>query len=98
MQEVDLTPKLLLEFSLDFIKVPNVVINGGDGVPFHCLILATWFQELTNGDARSYLGLFQAYLCGRGKFILESSLTKEELAKLLATTVQNEMTGGRYGS
>jgi hypothetical protein len=97
MQEVDLTPKLLLDFSLDFIKVPNVTINGGEGVPFHCHILAAWFQELTSADSSNYFAMFQSYLCGRGQFVMPE-LSKDEFVKLLATTVQNEMTGGRYGS
>lgn len=95
MQEVDLTPSLLLEFSADFNKVPNVQINGGEGVPFDVLILAAWFQELHETQESKYYGMFQAWLCGTDRFVLPE-MSFNEFLKLLATTVQTKLDkGGR---
>lgn len=99
MQEVDLTPSLLKDFSKCYARVPNVIIQGGEGVPFDVLILAAWFQELHEGAENSrYFGLFQAWLAGTDRFVMPD-LSQKEFMKLLAEIVQTQLEkGGRYGS
>jgi len=95
MQQVDLTPRLLLDFSEQFIRVPNVLIQGGEGIPFHVKVLSAWFQEISTSDDAVYFGLFQAWLCGRDQFVIPE-LTKKEYITLVAQTVHNEFEkGGR---
>lgn len=101
MQEVELTPKLLLEFSLAYAKIPTVTFSGGDGMPFEVLPLCAWFQEMQDTECKGahngYMAIFQAYLAGREIFVLPD-LGGQEFLTFLATTIKSKMVGGRYGA
>lgn len=89
MQEVELTPQLLKEFSLDFAKVPNVNLDGLEFLPFDVRILAAWVTEMQNTGTSSYFEIFQAYLCGKEQFLEEDlHLTGEEFAQMLGLIVR----------
>ena len=95
MQEVELTPRLLKDFSLNFAKVPTVNLAGLEFIPFDVRIIAAWVTELQNTGQSSYFEIFQAYLCGRGLFLEETEITHEEFAQMLGLIVREaiEKTG-----
>lgn len=88
MQEVELTPQLLKNFSSDFAKVPNVCLDGLEFLPFDVRILAAWVTEMQNTGTSSYFEIFQAYLCGREQFLEEMQITHEEFAQMLGLIVR----------
>jgi len=88
MQEVELTDRLLKDFSLNFAKVPNVNLDGLEFLPFDVRILAAWVTELTSKGNSSYFEVFQAYLCGRELFLEEMQMTHEQFAQKLGLIVR----------
>ena len=91
MQEIDLNAKVLLEFSHDYCRVPNINIEGGEGIPFDCLVLAAWFSDMHYKNKHSiFFSAFQAYLCGRGEFVLPE-LTNDEFMTLLAEALTSKI-------
>lgn len=89
MQEVELTDRLLKDFSLNFAKVPNVKLDGLEFLPFDVRILAAWVTELQHTGTSSYFEIFQAYLCGRELFLEEDiGLTIEGFSQKLGLIVR----------
>ncbi len=74
MQEVDVTPQLLVQFSTEYAKVPcvNMADTNGylRGIPFTHHILYYWIAGLSGPEKdNSMYQQFTAWLCGRGEFL-----------------------------
>ncbi len=92
MQEVDITPQLLKQFSDEFCRVPNVHIEGGNGIPFTLLVLTSWLTELVETGNSGMFTTFQAWLCGRNEFLHpDTEWSGEAMAKILADTLKDAM-------
>lgn len=70
MQEVDITPQLLIQFSTEYGRVPIVELGGDmQGIPFSHQVLACWISQLKHSKDNSLYTVFTGWLCGQGKFI-----------------------------
>lgn len=70
MQEVDVTPQLLIEFSTEYAKVPIVELDKMPvGIPFTHHVLACWLLAIQRDDDNSIYQVFTGWLCGRGHFL-----------------------------
>jgi len=94
MQEIDVTPQLLIEFSTEYAKVPIVGV-GGDlkGIPFTHQVLACWISNIQARQDNLMYQVFTGWLCGRGQFIhpdTPSGVIMEALAAALRPIVEQE--------
>lgn len=69
MQEIDVTPRLLVEFSTEYGRVPLVDLGETPKcIPFTHHVLAAWVSAFQHGDNNLY-HVFTGWLCGRGQFV-----------------------------
>lgn len=90
MQEVDVTPQLLIQFSTEYARVPCVNLNDENGflkgIPFTHHILYHWISELAQNNNNDMYHVFTAWLCGKDKF-LHPDKSLQEVTQALANAM-----------
>jgi len=88
MQQVEITPQLLIQFSTEYCHVPIVELGGNmQGVPFTHQVLACWVSNLKESKDNTLYSIFTGWLCGRGNF-LRPDTTSGEIMTALANALR----------
>lgn len=88
MKQVDITTQLLIRFSTEYAKMPNVDTGAAAiGIPFTHQVLACWITALAKHQDNTMYLAFTGWLCGRNEF-LDPDTTSMRISETLAACLK----------